>query len=118
MIPSIAFHNGNSVVIGLIQVNAGYLEIAYESSLLVEVPSWRTRSRKNTRNWETVMSLPLQSEEIPQRFKGPTSPCETPGCRTNCAYAYSCYERGMGRTRVLAWPLVGLAIVLVIGIFF
>ena len=103
-------------MIALIYINAAYSRIAYETHLPAEGPTWPTRGREKTRNREVVMALPLQSEEAPQRFKGPSSACETPGCRTSCAYAYSCYERGMGRARVLAWPLVALALIFVVGI--
>jgi predicted nucleic acid-binding Zn ribbon protein len=43
-------------------------------------------------------------------------PCETPGCSERCSYAYSCHEQRMGRVRFLAWPIVALAILVVIGI--
>jgi len=36
--------------------------------------------------------------------------CETPGCSTNCTYAYSCHDERMGRVNVIFWPLVSLAV--------
>lgn len=62
------------------------------------------------------MSLPVQAEDIPRGIKGERMPCETPGCSERCSYAYSCHEQRMGRPRFLVWPLVALAILLVIGL--
>jgi len=42
-------------------------------------------------------------------------PCETPGCSENCAYAYSCHEKRMGRAAIF-WP--GLALIVLLGVAF
>ncbi len=44
------------------------------------------------------------------------SPCATPGCSTNCSYAYSCHEQRVGRTKMAPWPLIALALVLSAGL--
>ena len=43
------------------------------------------------------------------------SPCETPGCSENCAYAYSCHEHRMGRSSVF-WPGVALILFVVVAV--
>ena len=63
------------------------------------------------------MSLSGQAEAAPRGRKGAKLPCETPGCSERCSHAYSCHEQRMGRSRLLAWPIVALAIFAVIGIF-
>lgn len=64
------------------------------------------------------MSATAQGDATPQAPKGSGLPCETPGCSTNCAQAYSCHDRRMGRPHRLAWPLVALAILVLIGLAF
>jgi hypothetical protein len=36
--------------------------------------------------------------------------CETPGCSTNCTYAYSCHDVRMGKADVIFWPLLALVV--------
>jgi len=55
--------------------------------------------------------------EYPKCANRNMKPCETPGCSESCAYAYSCHEERMGRTPTAFWPLIGLGIIVVIGIF-
>lgn len=62
------------------------------------------------------MSSQVQDETLPRGAKRGPMPCETPGCSERCSYAYSCHEQRMGRVRFLAWPIVALAILVVIGI--
>lgn len=59
--------------------------------------------------WEAMMSETLART-------GAKNPCETPGCSVNCSYAYSCHEQRMGRSRVAAWPIVALAILVGVGL--
>ena len=56
------------------------------------------------------------AEDVPEVTRRAKPACETPGCSVSCSNAYSCHEQRMGRARVLAWPLVALIIVVVIGI--
>ena len=55
--------------------------------------------------------------EYPKCAKRNMSPCETPGCSENCAYAYSCHERRMGRTAAAFWPVIGLSLILAMAVF-
>ena len=59
-----------------------------------------------------------QAEGVRRRPDGAKMPCETPGCSERCSYAYSCHEQRMGRARVLVWPLVALAVLVVVGVSF
>jgi len=44
--------------------------------------------------------------------------CMTKGCSGNCAFAYSCHEQRMGRTRLVIWPLVGVMALIIVGVLF
>ena len=58
-----------------------------------------------------------QTADYPRCAKRRMLPCETPGCSENCAYAYSCHEQRMGRSPVAFWPIIGLGLIMVMGIF-
>ena len=85
-------------------------------ALVCRRPFPRARRLESTRNREVVMSSQAEGEAVRQRPKEARLPCETPGCSERCSYAYSCHDQRMGRARLLAWPIVALAIFAVIGI--
>lgn len=41
--------------------------------------------------------------------------CETPGCSTSCAYAWSCHNERMGNPPTFIWAGVGLVVFLAIS---
>lgn len=51
----------------------------------------------------------------PDTFKYPAPACQTPGCISRCPYAYNCHERRMGHTGALRWPLISLALFLILA---
>jgi hypothetical protein len=54
--------------------------------------------------------------EKAKKSKSNPKPCHTPGCSTNCAYAYSCHEHRMGRHDIVFWPAVGLGLFLLVAV--
>ena len=41
------------------------------------------------------------------RLRRRINPCETPGCSTNCAYAWSCHNTRLGKIGFF-WPGIAL----------
>ena len=44
------------------------------------------------------------------------NPCETPGCSSNCAYAWSCHNTRLGKVGFF-WPGIMLMTALVVMVF-
>lgn len=54
----------------------------------------------------------IESESTHVRPRRRINPCETPGCYTNCAYAWSCHNERLG-TGGFFWPGIALTLALV-----
>lgn len=52
--------------------------------------------------------------ETPRIPRQKLYPCETPGCYSSCAYAFSCHNERMGNPTFF-WAGIGLVVFLAIG---
>lgn len=52
--------------------------------------------------------------ETPRIPRKKLFPCETPGCSSSCAYAFSCHNERMGNPTFF-WAGIGLVVFLAIG---
>jgi hypothetical protein len=53
--------------------------------------------------------------ETPRIRRKKLFPCETPGCSSSCAYAFSCHNERMGNPSTFFWAGIGLIVFLAIG---
>ncbi|OHC80775.1 MAG: hypothetical protein A3G73_04590 [Rhodospirillales bacterium RIFCSPLOWO2_12_FULL_67_15] len=53
-----------------------------------------------------------ENETTYHRLRRRINPCETPGCSTNCTYAWSCHNTRLGKVGFF-WPGIALMAALV-----
>ena len=54
----------------------------------------------------------MEDDSAFNRLHRRINPCETPGCGTNCAYAWSCHNTRLGKIGYF-WPGIALMAALV-----